>query len=91
WLPEFTDSKGQATLGQLLSHTSGYPDYQPKGKHPDDHQTLQEAVRHIVGLPAQRRPGTEFHYGGLAMQVAGRMAEVASGKDFETLFQEEIA
>jgi CubicO group peptidase (beta-lactamase class C family) len=32
-----------------------------------------------------------FCYGGLAMQVAGRMAEIATGKDWETLFQEKIA
>jgi len=91
WLPEFTDIKGKATLRQLLSHTSGYPDYQPKGAHRDDYQTLKESVAHIVGLPADTIPGTEFHYGGLAMQVAGRMAELATGKDWENLFQEKIA
>lgn len=91
WLPEFTDVKGQATLRELLSHTSGFPDYQPKEKHSDDYQTLEEAVKHIVLLPADSAPGKEFHYGGLAMQVAGRMAEVAAGKKFEKIFQDEIA
>lgn len=52
WLPELKDQKRQATLAQLLSHTAGYPDYQPKGVHPDDYQTLAESVRHIVDLPA---------------------------------------
>jgi len=91
WLPEFTDVKGTATLRQLLSHTSGYPDYQPKGAHRDDYQTLKESVENIVGLSAHALPGTEFKYGGLAMQVAGRMAELATGKDWESLFQEKIA
>jgi CubicO group peptidase (beta-lactamase class C family) len=91
WLPEFTDIKGQATLRQLLSHTSGYPDYQPKGNHPDDYQSLAEAVKHIVNLSADTLPGSAFHYGGLAMQIAGRMAEIATGKDWESLFQEKIA
>ena len=91
WLPEFKDAKGQATLRQLFSHTSGYPDYQPKGNPRDDYQTLKESVKHIVSLPADTIPGTEFHYGGLAMQVAGRMAELATAKDFETIFQEKIA
>jgi CubicO group peptidase (beta-lactamase class C family) len=91
WLPKFTDIKGQATLRQLFSHTSGYPDYQPKGNDRDDYQTLEESVKHIVPLPAETIPGTQFHYGGLAMQVAGRMAELATGKDFETIFQEKIA
>jgi CubicO group peptidase (beta-lactamase class C family) len=91
WLPEFTDVKGQATLRQLLSHTSGYPDYQPEHRHPDNYQTLVEAVKHIVDLPADTVPGAGFHYGGLAMQVAGRMAELATKKDFESIFREKIA
>lgn len=91
WLPECKDSKGQATLRQLFSHTAGYPDYQPKGKRRDDYQTLEESVRHIVPLPADTTPGALFRYGGLAMQVGGRMAELASGKNFEQLFQEKIA
>ena len=91
WLPEFTDVKGTATLRQLLSHTSGYPDYQPEGARRDDYQTLKESVAQIVGLPAKAVPGTEFFYGGLAIQVAGRMAELATDTDWETLFQERIA
>jgi len=91
WLPEFTDVKGEATLRRLLSHTAGYPDYQPAGRHPDDYQFLRESVAHIVDLPADTLPGTLFHYGGLAMQVAGRMAELASGKIWETLFHDKIA
>ncbi len=91
WLPEFKDIKGQATLQQLLSHTAGYPDYQPVTAHRDDYQSLEEAVKHIVNLPADTIPGTLFQYGGLAMQVAGRMAEVATGKKWEDLFQERIA
>ncbi|HTN19743.1 MAG TPA: alpha/beta fold hydrolase [Pelobium sp.] len=91
WLPEFTDEKGEATLRQLLSHTSGYPDYQPKGERPDNYQTLKESVAHIVSLPADTLPGTKFKYGGLSMQVAGRMAELATGKNWEQIFQEKIA
>jgi serine-type D-Ala-D-Ala carboxypeptidase len=91
WLPEFKDSKGDATLRMLFSHTAGYPDYQPAGKRRDDYQTLSEAVAQIVDLPADTLPGTKFRYGGLAMQVAGRMAELATGKSWEVIFQEKIA
>ncbi|GLU52876.1 serine hydrolase domain-containing protein [Dyadobacter frigoris] len=91
WLPEFTGQKGNATLRQLLSHTAGYPDYQPQGVRPDNYQTLKEAVINIVDLPADTIPGTKFRYGGLAMQVAGRMAELATGKSWESIFQEKIA
>jgi CubicO group peptidase (beta-lactamase class C family) len=91
WLPDWTDAKGQATLRQLLSHTAGYPDYQPVGHPVDRYQTLTESVAHIKPLPIDTIPGTKFRYGGLAMQVAGRMAELATGNDWETLFQTKIA
>ncbi|MGD0654928.1 MAG: serine hydrolase domain-containing protein [Thermoguttaceae bacterium] len=92
WLPEFqNDPKGIATIRQMLSHTSGYRPYQPEDKPPDKYQTLAESVAHITPLAPVYKPGERFDYGGLAMQVAGRMAEVASGKDWETLFQERIA
>ena len=91
WLPKLRDSKGRATLRQLLSHTAGYPDYQPKGRRRDDYQTLAESVAAIVILPAADEPGARFRYGGLALQVAGRMAELATGQDWETIFQTRIA
>jgi CubicO group peptidase (beta-lactamase class C family) len=92
WLPELrNDPKGGATLRQMLSHTSGYTPYQPKDRPTDNYQTLTESVAHIVPLPPDYQPGERFDYGGLAMQVAGRMAEVATGKDWETIFQERIA
>jgi CubicO group peptidase (beta-lactamase class C family) len=91
WLPEFTDSKGEANLAQLLSHTAGYPDYQPKGKPIDIYQSLKESVAHILPLTADTFPGTKFRYGGLSMQVAGRIAELATGKSWEALFREKIA
>src|SRR5207249_3377249 len=70
---------------------AGYPNYQPKGNPTDNYQTLKESVEHIIPLPPASDPGARFDYGGLAMQVAGRMAELATGKDWETLFQEETA
>lgn len=91
WLPQFDDVKGDATLAQLLSHTSGYPDYQPDGNPIDIYQTLQSSVEHILPLKADTLPGTKFRYGGLSMQVAGRMAELATGKNWEVIFNEKIA
>lgn len=91
WIPSFTDLKGDATLRQLFSHTSGYQAYQPKENPIDKYQTLEESVAHILPLPIETFPGTQFNYGGLAMQVAGRMAEIATGKSWEEIFQEKIA
>lgn len=91
WIPQLKEEQGRSTLRQMLSHTSGYEPYQPTEKPKDDYQTLEESVAHLVPLPMAHRPGEQFEYGGLAMQVAGRMAELASGKSWEQLFQERIA
>lgn len=91
FVPALKDSKGDADLSELLSHTAGYPDYQPPSQPRDDYQSLREAVAHIVDLPAIAAPGTLFKYGGLSMQVAGRMAELAAGTGFEQIFERRIA
>lgn len=91
WLPELKDQKGEATLAQLLSHTAGYPNYQPNNRPIDITQSLKASVANLVDLSADTLAGTKFNYGGLAMQVAGRMAEIATGKDWERIFQEKIA
>lgn len=91
WLPEFYgDVKAGITLRQLLSHTSGIPSYHPLPK-VDKYNSLDSAVVDILPLDTVFTPGTQFEYGGLAMQVAGRMAEVAGKDCFEELFQKYIA
>jgi len=90
-LPELDGDKGRAALRQLLSHTAGYPDYQPAGLQRDHYPTPAQSVARLRDLPAAAAPGVEFRYGGLAMQVAGRMAEVASGQAFNEIFLMRIA
>ena len=91
WLPEFKgDAKGKILLRQLLSHTSGVRPYLPEPR-VDNYNHLDSAIIEILPLDTVFTPGSRFQYGGLAMQIAGRMAEVAMGKEFETLFQELLA
>ncbi len=92
WLPEFAgDPKGRATVRQLFSHTSGYFPYQPQDNPPDNYQTIAESVAHLLPLPQRCAPGERFEYGGLAMQVAGRIVEVVTGQTWEEAFQQCIA
>lgn len=88
YLPKFAGKTGTITLRQLLSHTSGLP---------RNHRclantsiTLAECVDQIAETGLDTDPGTEFSYGGVSFQVAGRVAEVASGKSWNTLFEEKI-
>lgn len=86
WLPRFKgDVKGAIPLYRLLSHTSGIRPYLPEPR-VDNYNHLDSAVMEILPLDTVFTPGTRFEYGGLAMQIAGRMAEVAMGEEFEVLF-----
>ncbi|MEM7198875.1 MAG: serine hydrolase domain-containing protein [Planctomycetota bacterium] len=89
YLPQFTGLKGTITVRQMFSHTSGLP-----GDHPAAFATtltLEQAVNAIARTPLRTVPGTDFYYGNASMHVAGRVAEVVSGKDWATLFAERIA
>lgn len=91
WLPEFRGNpQGNIKLCQLLSHTSGVRDYLPNPEI-DTFAILKKSVARILKLDTTFRAGNRFQYGGLAMQIAGRMAEVAYGQGFETIFEKEIA
>lgn len=91
WIPQFEGgAMAEITLRQLLSHTSGIPGYHRLPKR-DTYNRLGCAVRDILPLDTVYAPGTRFQYGGLSMQVAGRMAEIAGNANFETLFKQYIA
>ncbi|WP_071145043.1 serine hydrolase domain-containing protein [Bacteroides ihuae] len=90
WIPEFRGNvKGAIPLRRLLSHTSGICPYLPDPKI-DNYNHLDSSVMQILPLDTIFTPGSRFEYGGLAMQVAGRMAEMVTGTEFEELFQELI-
>lgn len=91
-LPQFTGAKGSMTLRQMFSHTSGLPGVSIHPVFGTGYATLAAAVDQIaccVALDAP--PGTQFAYGGLSMHVGGRVAEVASGQSWRTLFAQRIA
>jgi len=88
WLPGWTGQKGSITVRQLFSHTSGLPaDHSCLGQ---SGITLAQCVDQIATLNLLAPPGTMFWYGGTSMQVAGRIAEVASGKTWAQLFADQI-
>lgn len=90
YFPGVPADKHGITLGQLFSHTSGLPatDAACIGDHAN--YTLDTCAQQILGLALQYPPGSGFAYGGNSMQVGGRMAEIASGKSWDQLFQDEV-
>jgi CubicO group peptidase (beta-lactamase class C family) len=102
YLDDFIGKKGEMTLRQLFSHTSGLPPSKWSGRDVFDKTiTLEESVDIIADLDLIADPGTELWYGGFSMQVAGRIAEIAwlnknnmtiiSGEAWMHIFNEIIA
>ena len=89
WWPTVAAEKRGITLAQLFSHTSGLPGDE-SGCIGNALTTLQACASQILAGPMVTAPGTAFSYGGMSMQVAGAMAERASGRDWNTLFAQEL-
>lgn len=95
-LPEFslaaTGLKATMTPRQMYAHISGLPGEESEADVFDPTITMAEAVAQIACcIPLDDQPGESFAYGGLSMHVTGRMAELISGKDFETFFADALA
>lgn len=92
FIPSFDKPGGYAdiTIRQCFSHTSGLPPSEDDDALSDRSITLAESADMIAQKPLIGPPGGQFAYGGLSMQVAGRCAEVASGKTWDDLFREKI-
>jgi CubicO group peptidase (beta-lactamase class C family) len=89
YLPDAPAATHDITLDQLFSHTSGMVAGEA-GCLSNRQYTLQQCARLILAEPLVRPPGTAFGYGGNSMQVAGAMAEFASGRSWDYLFITEV-
>jgi CubicO group peptidase (beta-lactamase class C family) len=81
--------KKNIRLRQLFSHTAGM------NAGEDDclsnrFITLENCTNQILAKALAYTPGTTFAYGGNSMQVAGRMAELATGKTWDQVFIDEM-
>ena len=88
YLPEFTGASGSATIGQLLSHTSGIAQAPCVW---EERQTLAQCVQTVATQKPASAPGTRFSYGNTSYSVAGRIIEVVTGRTFQQAFEERIA
>jgi CubicO group peptidase (beta-lactamase class C family) len=90
WLPYFKGDKKAITVRQLLSHTSGLPNYLPCMFQAQ--LQLDDCARQIAQkTKLAARPGAEFAYGGAAYTVAGRLAEVAASASWAQIFATRLA
>lgn len=91
YLPWFVlgGGKGEATVRNLLSHTSGVSDSAFDDAHPGA-PDLESAALAMVGAVAKDAPGARFHYLDTDYQVLGLAMERAAGKDYATILSERV-
>lgn len=89
YLPGLGGDKAGITVRHLLSHTSGLPMTHPALDRRDI--SLREAVDAIAAAPLMSAPGQICVYGDASIQVAGRIAEIASGRSWTALFTSKIS
>ena len=95
YLPVFTKyGKGNITISQCMSHTSGIESGQITFRTLLERRkiaSLDEEMNLFAAKKMSGKPGEVFSYGNTGLNIVGRILEVVSHKDFETLFQERIA
>lgn len=84
----WTGDEGAITLRELLSFTSGL---QPENDCTyQGNVTLAQCVDTIAQSALAAPPSTRFDYGSTHLAVAGRMAEVATGKSWNDIFAAQL-
>jgi CubicO group peptidase (beta-lactamase class C family) len=90
YIPAAPSDKSNITLGELFSHTAGFPNADAPCLGDETNYTLATCVDQILSMPLLYTPGAGFIYTGNGMQVGGRMAEIATGKSWDQIFQDEV-
>ena len=85
--------KGDITLADLMTHTSGFGNRESK-MYVDLHmrswdQSLAQVVDNMAAAPLFTDPGTAYRYGESA-DVLGRVIEVVTGMTLEDFYQQRI-
>jgi CubicO group peptidase (beta-lactamase class C family) len=95
FLPLFTKyHKGFITIRQCLSHTTGIESRQINLRtilERRQFNSLAEEVNSFASKPLMGEPGKIFAYGNIGLNIVGRILEIVEGKDFKTIFQQNLA
>ncbi len=90
YLPIFSKyGKGKPSIRQCLTHTSGFPPFSNLNY---KEVTLAQLIDSIAKyVPLKNKPNEAFEYGGMSYRIAGRIAEIVTGKAWAEIFQLTIA
>ena len=84
------------TQRDLLTHTSGLPDYISNGfteyseKNPNHNWSDYEAIKYIFNEPLVFETGSKYEYSNSGYLLAGIVLDSALGKDYASAFREKV-
>ncbi|HEX4878156.1 MAG TPA: serine hydrolase domain-containing protein [Chitinophagaceae bacterium] len=94
YIPEFGKYfKSYITIRQCLSHMTGIADddkFLKKLFERKKYSTLEEEVNAFASKSIRANAGTDFWYGNIGLNIAGRILEVVTKRKFETLIKTKL-
>lgn len=94
YIPDFDlYFKDYITIRQCLSHMTGITDdekFLKKLLERRKFQTLEEEVTEFMKREIRAKPGTDFWYGNVGLNIAGRILEIISKKKFDILIKTKL-
>jgi CubicO group peptidase (beta-lactamase class C family) len=92
YFPDLTRA-GDITLYQLMTHTSGYPDFYPLDfvdRRLQKPTAVDAVIRDYAGGKLDFAPGVRWSYSNTAYLILGRVVEKVSGEAFGTFLDRRI-
>ncbi|MGK2955481.1 MAG: serine hydrolase domain-containing protein [Solirubrobacterales bacterium] len=96
-LPGKLPKANRVTLGQVLQHTGGVPDYIKSeafrdafGSNPTQYFSPERIVRYVKNVKLTHRPGSKYEYSDTDNFVVGLMAEKVTGVPYGRLLRREV-
>jgi CubicO group peptidase (beta-lactamase class C family) len=94
WIPEFAKyGKNYITLRHCLSHFTGVDDegsFLKKMFQRKKFESLEEEVNSFASREIRTNPGTDFWYGNIGLNIAGRVIEVITKKRFDVVIKQKL-
>lgn len=90
-LPGFeANGKGEITVAQLLTHSSGLPQWEPTFLYCDSKEEQLEYIKNLKLNPDYKTDGSEPKYSDFSFMTLGFIVEALSGQDMDVFVKENV-
>lgn len=91
YLPGFEkNGKGDITVAQLLTHSSGLPQWAPTFLYCDSKEEQLEFIKNLELVPEFKTDGSEPKYSDFSFMTLGFIVEAITGQDMDVFVKENV-